>query len=128
MPGTVRGLAWALANVDYGPDWPQRLNHHLDHLHQAFHEHVRETEGDNGAYAEVVHAAPRLARGIRMLAGDHERLTAALAALRCRLESGASAADLRLSAAELLEQLDRHRQRGIDLLYEAYSTDIGGET
>jgi hypothetical protein len=31
-------------------------------------------------------------------------------------------------AIALLAKLSRHRQRGADLVYEAYQTDIGGET
>jgi hypothetical protein len=31
-------------------------------------------------------------------------------------------------ASDLLRELSRHRQRGADLVYEAYATDIGGET
>jgi hypothetical protein len=28
---------------------------------------------------------------------------------------------------ELLGQLSRHRQRGVDLVYDAYDVDIGGQ-
>ena len=34
--------------------------------------------------------------------------------------------DLRERATELLGHIVRHRQRGADLIYEAYETDIGG--
>jgi hypothetical protein len=128
MPGSVRGLAWAIADIDRDPQWSRRLHRHLDRLHAAFDDHVRVTEGATGTYAEVVTAAPRLARGVKLLAGDHQRLATALAVLRQRAESGAQPADLRRCGASLLVLLDRHRQRGIDLLYEAYGTDIGGET
>ncbi|WP_422771495.1 hypothetical protein ACN28C_33630 [Plantactinospora sp. WMMC1484] len=33
-----------------------------------------------------------------------------------------------ISATDLLRELFRHRQRGADLVYEAYQPDIGGET
>jgi hypothetical protein len=35
---------------------------------------------------------------------------------------------VRQRADELLAALSRHRQRGADLVYEAYATDLGGET
>jgi hypothetical protein len=35
---------------------------------------------------------------------------------------------LRGWTSDLLHELSRHRQRGADLVYEAYETDIGGET
>jgi heme oxygenase len=128
MSGSVRGLAWAIADIDRDPDWTGRLQRHLDHLCAAFGDHVRATEGAGGGYAEVVAAAPRLARPVELLARDHLELNGALGTLRQRCQSGAHPADLRRLGAGLLVLLDRHRQRGIDLLYEAYGTDIGGET
>jgi hypothetical protein len=128
MPGTVRGLAWAIADIDRAPDWTDRLHRHLDHLCAALDDHVRVTEGASGRYAEVVAAAPRLARGMSLLERDHRRLAGALGVLRQHVDDGARPADLRRCGAGLLMLLDRHRQRGIDLLYEAYGTDIGGET
>ena len=35
-------------------------------------------------------------------------------------------ADLRERGTDLLARLSRHRQRGADLIFEAYDTDIGG--
>ncbi|HYU67411.1 MAG TPA: hypothetical protein VEK09_11695 [Jatrophihabitantaceae bacterium] len=37
-------------------------------------------------------------------------------------------AQLRTRGIDLLTRLDKHRQRGADLVFEAYETDIGGET
>jgi hypothetical protein len=128
MPAHVRELAWAIADIDRDPDWSHRLHRHLDRLDAALDHHVRVTEGATGCYAQVVDAAPRLARGMHQLIRDHERLSRALAVLRWHVEVDAHPADLRRCGAALLVLLDRHRQRGIDLLYEAYSTDIGGET
>jgi hypothetical protein len=128
MPGTVRGLAWAIADIDRDPDWTGRMQRHLDHLCAGLDDHVRVTEGAGGRYAEVAAAAPRLARGVTLLAGDHARLREALEVFRDCFAGGAHPADLRRCGGGLLVLLDRHRQRGIDLLYEAYGTDIGGET
>ncbi len=36
--------------------------------------------------------------------------------------------EIRRCGGELLRALSRHRQRGADLVYDAYETDIGGET
>ena len=128
MPSRTREFAWALADIDDRPDWPHRLHRHLTHLSDALTDHVRATEGERGCYAEVVDAAPHLAHGVRQLARDHERLNGALTALCERAGAGAPPDDLRRRGADLLVLLDEHRQRGIDLLYEAYGTDIGGET
>jgi hypothetical protein len=128
MPSRIREFAWALADIDRHPDWPHVLHHHLTHLSAALDDHVRATEGERGCYAEVVDVAPRLARGVQLLAREHERLNGALTALWRHADSGASPADLRRCGTDLLVLLTQHRQRGIDLLYEAYGTDIGGET
>ena len=128
LPAHVRGLAGALADIGRDPSWSSRLRRHLAHLDAALGEHVRVTEGVGGRYAAVVAAAPRLAHGVRLLGRDHVLLAGALGALHGSFEGGAHPADLRRCGATLLVQLDRHRQRGIDLLYEAYGTDIGGET
>ncbi len=66
---------------------------------------------------------------MRVLLGEHASVGAALTALQQRVDESAPAVDeLRHRAAGLLRQLARHRQRGADLLYQAYVTDIGGET
>jgi hypothetical protein len=128
MPTHARELAWVLADVDRGPDWSVLLHRHLDDLYAALQDHRNLTEGDRGCYAEVVAAAPRLARGMRGLLRDHDQLVEALSALRTRIDTGAPFPDLRRCGTDLLMLLERHRRRGITLLYEAYGTDIGGET
>ena len=116
MPSSVRGLAWAVADIRRDPDWSRRLRHHLDQLGAALHDHVRVTEGANGRYAEVVGEAPRLARAAKLLTLDHSRLVSAVAALQQRVVSDTAPADLRPHVAMLLRLLERHRQRGIDLV------------
>ena len=128
IPVRTGELAWALADVDGPSDWPARLHRHLDRLCADLNDHRRLTEGERGSYAEVVNAAPRLAHGIHRLIRDHEHLAEALGALRVHLDAGAPITDLRRCAADLLALFESHRQRGISLLYEAYATDIGGET
>lgn len=128
IPVRTRELAWALADVDGRSDWQARLHPYLDRLCADLNDHRRLTEGERGSYAEVLNAAPRLARGIHRLIREHERLAEAVGNLRTRLDAGAPVADLRRCGADLLVLLDNHRRRGISLLYEAYATDIGGET
>lgn len=128
MPTHAQELVGALAGVDVGPDGPTLLRPHLDRLCAALEDHRRVTEGERGCYAEVVHAAPRLAQGMHRLTREHDYLVEALANLGARIDAGAPRADLRRCGADLLTLLERHRRRGIRLLYEAYGTDIGGET
>jgi hypothetical protein len=42
--------------------------------------------------------------------------------------SGAEPDAIRERANELMRELVLHRQRGSDLVYEAYATDIGGQS
>ncbi|HET9516479.1 MAG TPA: hypothetical protein VFO77_02005 [Actinoplanes sp.] len=128
LAGTVRALAGTIADIERVPDWPAQLRRHLDQLHLALDEHVHDTEGPDGSYTETVIAAPRLARAVSLLADDHRQLCGAVDALRRDLDAGTHPGDLRRCGAWLLVLLDRHRQRGIDLLYQAYGTDLGGET
>jgi hypothetical protein len=46
----------------------------------------------------------------------------------CSRLGSAGPDDMRGWGSNLLRDLSRHRQRGADLVYEAYATDIGGET
>lgn len=128
LPGAVPALLRALDGPAGEPHWRARLLQRLGPVRQGFAEHVRLTEGPAGLYAALLHEAPRLDRGVRRLTGEHARIVTTLAALQ-----GAAALpevpteELRARVAELLQALRRHRQRGADLLWEAYQADLGGE-
>ncbi|MEU9504884.1 hypothetical protein AB0D32_01200 [Micromonospora sp. NPDC048170] len=127
--GELHPLTRALAVAPAEPRWRERVLVGLGPVRQGFAEHVRATEGPAGLYAELLGQAPRLARGVRLLAREHVAITAALADLHQTAEQpDAPVDDLFDRAACLLRALARHRQRGADLLWEAYETDLGGET
>jgi hypothetical protein len=127
--GDVHAIARALALPPGEPRWRERLIIHLGPVRRDFAEHVRVTEGPAGLYAELLHQAPRLDRGVRLLTREHAAIVAALAALQHAAElPGVPAEELRRRAGDLLRALHRHRQRGADLLWEAYEADLGGET
>ena len=132
-PGPLGDSLRTLArNVDgYQPDgapsWRAHVASLLNPIRDAFERHRAETEGDTGLYAELVQDAPRLAHEVDCLVQEHANLDDALA----RLADIASARDLdpdllRRAAQSVVGGLDRHRQRDSDLVYEAYTTDIGG--
>ncbi|MGW4499567.1 hypothetical protein ACWENR_13280 [Micromonospora sp. NPDC004336] len=127
--GDLRALTRALAAPPAGPSWRELVLLRLGPVRQGFAEHVRLTEGPAGLYAELLGHAPRLERGVRRLAGEHAALAAAMAALhRAAALPEASADDLVERAGRLARALAGHRQRGADLLWQAYETDLGGET
>lgn len=123
----ITSLRRALVVPPADPGWRERLADRLGVLRKSFAEHVQVTEGRDGLYAEILDEAPRLASGIRLLEQEHAGLTHSIEIVHRRATSAARD-DLRSWSGELLAALLAHRQRGADLVYEAYATDIGGET
>ncbi|MFE9203841.1 hypothetical protein [Micromonospora sp. NPDC007230] len=129
LPGDLHALARVLAGPAEKPRWREHLVVQLGPVRRGFAEHVRLTEGPSGLYAELLLQAPRLDRGVRRLTHEHAAIAAALLALQRAVElPGVPVEELRERVGHLLRALDRHRQRGADLLWEAYQTDLGGET
>lgn len=122
---TIHSLEAALAVPAAERGWRARVARALARLQAAFAEHVDVTEGPHGLYGDLLDVAPRLANQVRVLVREHGAISAALDALAAR--TGAEPERVRGWASDLLRELSRHRQRGADLVYEAYATDIGGE-
>jgi predicted RNase H-like nuclease (RuvC/YqgF family) len=127
------GLEDALTTpVGDGNKWRLRVAMAVDHAAMRIEEHARQTEAKGGFLDKVLSEEPRLQRRINQLKVDHERLEKEVDALRTAVslvddvdvEKHSTA--IRNQAVELLGQLTRHRQRGADLIYEAYQVDIGG--
>jgi hypothetical protein len=126
----IQGFECALAGCPHESTWQHGVAAELGRLRAAFDQHVALTEGPDGLYAEVVHVAPRLANQVSTLGREHAQVGHALATLSAQVDSGAAEREperLRDLARALLRELSRHRQRGADLVHEAYTTDIGGE-
>jgi hypothetical protein len=93
--------------------------------------HVEVTEAPGGLYQEILDNAPRLANRVTRFRREHADITQGI---RRGLAECASAADpdavqtLRDHTVRLFADLVRHRKRGLDLVYEAYHVDIGGES
>lgn len=111
--------------------WTARLRESLVDLYDAFGEHVSVTEGPGGLYRELAERSPRLARAVERLGGEHSEINRRLEELLTTAEATAETPDVlevRRRGTELLVVLMHHRQRGADLVFEAYDLDIGGET
>ena len=133
----IAGLEEALATPD-NPDGldgqdglPTRLLPPLERLQEVFAAHVEVTEAPGGLYHEILENAPRLANRVTRFRREHTDITEAI----CRgLAECADAGDpdavqaLRDHSVRLFADLVRHRKRGLDLVYEAYHVDIGGES
>ena len=124
---TIQAFEAAVAVPARDPRWREQVGERLRKLRDAFGEHIVVTEGPQGLYAELLDHAPRLTHGVGGLVREHASLMIDIDALAVRV-SGGDVERLRRRANRLLRELGRHRQRGADLVYEAYATDIGGET
>jgi hypothetical protein len=135
----IAGLEDALAAPDDqdglgGQDGlPARLAPALERLQEVFAVHVEVTEAPGGLYQEIMENAPRLANRVTRFRREHTEITEGIGR---GLAECASATDpdpdavqaLRDHAVRLFADLVRHRKRGLDLVYEAYHVDIGGES
>lgn len=113
--------------------WRLRVAMAVDHAAQRLHDHIRQTEAADGFLQRVVHDDPRLACRAERLARDHGPLREAVERLQHTLATLADhdvvehGHEVRTQALDLMTALMRHRQRGADLIYEAYQVDIGAQ-
>lgn len=128
----VVGLEDALATpVGDGAKWRLRVAMAIDHATIRIEEHAKQTEAKGGFLDRVIKEVPRLQRRVNQLKVDHERLEKEVDAIRLAIslvedsKIPEEAVNIRNQAIDLLGQLTRHRQRGADLIYEAYQVDIG---
>ena len=89
------------------------------------------TEAPGGLYQEILENAPRLANRVTRFRREHAEITEGIrrGLAEC---AGATTPEattaLRDRSVRLFADLVRHRKRGLDLVYEAYHVDIGGES
>jgi hypothetical protein len=131
----INALECALAVPARDPTWATQVGAGIDGLAQAFDAHVVATEGPDGMYAEILRNAPRLSFAVGQLVVEHADARASIAALGKLVDDLSGAAPgappelierIREDGTQLLAALVRHRQRGADLVFEAYAHDIGG--
>ena len=108
----------------------ERLRSSLEHLKVVFAVHVEVTEAPGGLYEEILEIAPRLANRILRLKREHRAVTGSIQSALDELPGDEAPPDRELHALleQLFTMLSRHRTRGLDLVYEAYHVDIGGES
>jgi hypothetical protein len=109
--------------------WGERVHDALTEIAEDFREHIELTEGPDGLHQAILAGDLRLANAVAALTDEHVRIDADIVALVADTEPPVTppdVADVRERSTKLLGQLIRHRQRGADLIYEAYETDIGG--
>jgi hypothetical protein len=111
--------------------WAERVLAALVELSGDLREHVAITEGPDGLYQELEQHAPRVIGPVEALTREHADIIGRLEELVIVLEVADEVPDVdrvRRIGTDLLASLMRHRQRGAELVYEAYAFDLGGET
>ena len=127
---SLQAVEEALAHpIARGADWSGRLKAALAELDHDFAGHVELTEGEGGLYDRITKAAPRLSTTIKRLVDEHVRFNETIDGFIRALDDGSAPGDLapfREEVTDLVGKLVRHRQKGADLIYEAYEVDLGG--
>jgi hypothetical protein len=112
--------------------WADKVTRCVAQVRSAFDAHVAEVEAEGGMLADVLESHPRLAPVVAVLRDEHVAVDDALDQLAGELvdiggDFGADqAATVRRRGVELIGAVVEHRQRGADLVFDAYSVDIGG--
>jgi hypothetical protein len=109
--------------------WGEAVHDALTTVAADFAAHVEVTEGPGGLHEAILGGDLRLTNAVAELTAEHASVATAVAGLIADsappvVESDVDA--LRERGTRLLSQLSRHRQRGADLIYEAFQADIGG--
>jgi hypothetical protein len=113
-------------------DWTAAVLKEVVEVREAFDQHVVVTEREDGLYDEILERAPRLAHNVKRLREEHPGIAEHIATTVARLEQEqVGDAEWSLERARddlqrLIGRISRHRQRGADLVWEAYNVDIGG--
>ena len=112
-------------------EWSGQVTKDMVGVRDAFDQHIIVTEKPGGLYEEIMERAPRLAGTVKRLQDEHPAIEASIAKLLARLEAGEVNDAWPLDKARddlqrLIGAVVRHRQKGADLVWEAYNVDIGG--
>jgi hypothetical protein len=101
---------------------------HVRALAEAFRHHVDQSEGPEGLLPQIVQAEPRLVPAVGAVKREHQVLLDAMSRLEAAtgLSQGADEQAVREDSLRLLHEVAAHRQRGSDLIYEAYYVDVEG--
>jgi hypothetical protein len=123
----------AAAPVGIGPKWCHRVHARVKEVGAALEDHLAEVERPSGLWDDIRVREPRLIHMMDVLKAEHGKLRELVAQL---LEDVARITDkgskdeitaVREKVLSLLGLIARHRQKGADLIFEAYNVDVGGE-
>jgi hypothetical protein len=132
LKSAMSGLEIAIAAPAPGraEEWAVGVRDALSVLQEVWTRHVVETEAPGAFLDDLVEEAPRLYNQSLRLREEHGEIMSILLDVEDQMQPDSTDPDwvdrLRSVLTSLLVALARHRQRGADLVYEAYAVDIGG--
>jgi hypothetical protein len=125
-------LELALASVAPRRDrvWHKRVIDELEKASDLLDEHFRSIEADDGLLSTIVSAQPRLAHCADQVGREHSNLVQQARSLERQLVYDGegdlpSFSEVCKGLRSLLNALSNHRADANDLVFEAFSTDIG---
>src|SRR3954466_10906681 len=127
----VLDLEAAVAAPAAGPGWINGVGAGLRRLADDLAGHAAMEDGPGGLYRRVLSDAPRLAGEVRRLRAEIDEISGLVTWLLAVVAAGPiqQGVDWRLDVREdvnvILGRLLRHRQSDADLIYEAYTVDVG---
>ena len=128
MNGVESVLSSALAGRTGA--WAKELQPLMTDLRDAVNRHVAVTEGPGGLFEQIQTDAPHCSPAVQKLHGEHESFQTEIDEVLGKLDTGAddpvAMGAVREQVTSLVGRLVRHRQRGADLIHDAYEVDIGG--
>jgi len=114
------------------PEWTALVTKEVTGVRDAFEQHVLVTEKPGGLYEEIIMRAPRLDGTLKRLRDEHPDISSSIEQMLDRLEHTSIGGpdwpleDARDDLQRFIGRVIRHRQKGADLVWEAYNVDIGG--
>jgi hypothetical protein len=118
------GLERTAAHPTDSARWLPGVQASVSELVLSLEAHMSEVEGANGLLARILDESPRLAAEIAGIRDEHVLLADSVETLN-RVIANGDTGRIRRKVTSLLGRIALHRQRGADLVYEAYNVDIG---
>jgi hypothetical protein len=130
---SIGAMESALAEAAHGreAEWTGLVRERSAQLEDDFAIHLEVAEAPTGLHTQVLADAPYLAPQVNRLKRDHAGISKQFTEAHALLDPPGGDIDVdavRLCLTDLIGMLVRHRQRGADLLWDAYATSLGGET
>jgi hypothetical protein len=119
--------AFARAAGDDAAGWAAATGAVTEEMGRTLDDHVADTEAPGSFYDDIVENYPNLAHAAGRLQAEHEPLRAGLDGLVRTLadvQDEAGVEQARHEALDVIRALLVHRQRGAELVYDAYNVDV----